>query len=333
MTRTRILLTVLAAGFAWAVLHLFGLEFAGGDVYPEYSSLRADPLGAKLLYDTVERVPGMRVSRNFGPLDEIAAPGVVLLLGWDPASAAEEAAALERRAARGLRIAIALHPRGYVRPDVFSKSWPLRVAADPDRRRVHTLYFSDAGDWTVLDRVGAKILAVEKRFGSGAVAIWSESDDFANQSTAALDRLDTVSRAIGPFHHVIFDEQHLGIRESGSVIGLARRFRLTGLALGLGLVAALALWRAASAFPPVEQRPVERLEGRTSHAGLVALLRRNIPASELAAVCWREWLVSHGRAVKPDRIARAAAIVDDNGVKPLATLREVQSVLSAKGMI
>ena len=35
------LIWLIAAGFLWGVLHLFGLQFTEGDVYPEYSSLRS----------------------------------------------------------------------------------------------------------------------------------------------------------------------------------------------------------------------------------------------------------------------------------------------------
>jgi hypothetical protein len=330
MKSARLLGIVLAAAFAGAVLHFFGLEFQGGDVYPEYSSLRSDPLGAKLLYDTLARVPGSRVARNFAALDEIAPATAVLMLGWDPAAVAAEADTLERAAARGLRIVVALRAGQDLKMDVFAKKWPLRLGSDADRGRVHRLYFTETGDWTATDRIGRKILAVEKPFGKGAIAIWAESDDFANQSTASMDRFETVTRAIGAANDVVFDEQHFGMRESGTVIGLARRFRLTGFALGLGLCAALMLWRAGSPFPPLDPPPAERHSGRTAHAGLVSLLRRNIPQTEVAGLCWQEWLSSHSRQIAPERAGRAAAVLRDS-VNPVDAIRQIQSALQSKG--
>ena len=44
---------------------LFDREIASGSVYPEYSSLRSDPDGAKLLYDSLARLPGITVDRSF----------------------------------------------------------------------------------------------------------------------------------------------------------------------------------------------------------------------------------------------------------------------------
>jgi hypothetical protein len=59
------LLLACAAGFAFGLLHLFQLRFAAGDVYPEYSSLRADPLGTMAFCESLERMPGLSVRRDF----------------------------------------------------------------------------------------------------------------------------------------------------------------------------------------------------------------------------------------------------------------------------
>ncbi len=332
MKRARLLTVLLAAGFAWGVVYLFNLQFENGEVYPEYSSLRADPLGSKLLFDTLSHVPGVTVSRNFSTLDDVEAGTTVLLLGCRAEGLADDADTLQHAAGRGVRIVLAIAGDANTRTDALARSWGLPLAADRQARHSHGLYFPEVRGWTVVDRAGPKILALEKAFGKGTVAIWSESDDFANESTAAGDRLDTIARAIGPNRRIVFDERHFGIAESGSVIALARRFRLTGMALGLGLCAALLLWRNASAFPPPPELSArERLAGRTSHAGLVTLLRRNIPRQKLAALCWEEWLAGNRRKAHTPKAERAAAIVRNAGSRPLETLREVQSVLQAKG--
>jgi hypothetical protein len=330
--RARLLTVLLAAVFAWGVVSLFNLQFESGEVYPEYSSLRADPLGSKLLFDTLSRVPGVAVSRNFAALDDVEAGTTVLLLGWRAEGLADDAETLRKTAARGIRVVVAIAADANTRTDALAKSWGLPLAADRQARHSHNLYFPEARDWTVVDQAGTRVLALEKTFAKGAVAIWSESDDFANESTAAGDRLDTIAKAIGPNCRIVFDERHFGIAESGSVIALARRFRLTGMALGLGLCAALLLWRNASAFPPPAELSIrERLTGRTSQAGLVMLLRRNIPRQRLAAACWDEWLAGNRREARSPKVERAAAIVRSAGARPLEALREVQSVLQAKG--
>lgn len=60
-----IALIVVAAGFAWGIGALFLWRFESGDVYPEYSSLRADPLGTMAFYESLGTLPGISVERDF----------------------------------------------------------------------------------------------------------------------------------------------------------------------------------------------------------------------------------------------------------------------------
>ena len=338
------LLTVLlAAGFTATVLYLFGVQFSSGDVYPEYSSLRTDAQGAKLLLDSLVRIPGLSVERSFLPLEFLQEDrATVLLLGLNPESFAKDPdpylQSIQKLAARGNRIVAALEMDSDAetpRAGALENMWHVRFGRDSKRKRSSLLYFAEAPDWKVLESIGPKLFAIERPFGKGSVVLLAASGDFSNQSTVAADRLKQVSAAIGPNTHIVFDEQHLGISESGSVVGLARRFHLTGLALGLALCAALFIWKNASAFPPPEAHPPgwksERLSGRTSLSGLLTLLRRHIPANQLAAVCWREWLSANRRQVTPERASRAAAIIGSSSDRPLDALREIQAVLHSKG--
>jgi hypothetical protein len=327
---------LLAAAFVYGALRLFGIQFAAGEVYPEYSSLRSDPIGAKLLFDGLAGMKGIRAKRNYLPLEYLPDHGAtVLLLGAAPGSLDASLKLLERSASRGNRVVLALR----LPPDAklsdaktLEDAWHVKLDVDTGKGHIHHLYFSESKDWRVLDRVGPKVLAIEKDFGKGTVALFAESDDFTNQSTVAGDRLRQVSAAIGPNSYVVFDEQHLGIAEGGSVMDLARRFRLTGLMLGLALVAALFLWRNAAGFPPpLAVRGVERLAGRTSQAGLLTLLRRHVPPRELAAACWQEWLNGNRGQVSRARVELAAEIARNGADRPLEAVREIGTVLHAKG--
>ncbi|HEU6446954.1 MAG TPA: DUF4350 domain-containing protein [Verrucomicrobiae bacterium] len=68
------------AVFAFGVVELFELRFEHGDVYPPYSSLRADPLGAMAFYESLEKIPGVGVSRDFSANNQLPdAPQTVYL--------------------------------------------------------------------------------------------------------------------------------------------------------------------------------------------------------------------------------------------------------------
>src|SRR5439155_7184844 len=66
-----IILALVAVIFAAGLLQLFRLRFAEGDVYPEYSSLRADPLGTMAYCESLEKIPGLTVRRDFSATDQM----------------------------------------------------------------------------------------------------------------------------------------------------------------------------------------------------------------------------------------------------------------------
>ena len=130
-----LVLVVCAVGFAFGLVHLFRLRFAAGDVYPEYSSLRADPLGAMAFCESLERLPGLSVRRDFSDTNELPeGQGTVYLhLGartheWTglPDELIRE---IEHFLARGGRLAITFFPETSKPRRTFFDDEP----ADPDQ--------------------------------------------------------------------------------------------------------------------------------------------------------------------------------------------------------
>jgi hypothetical protein len=68
-----VLLLSAASLLVWSLIQLFELRFEAGDVYPEYSTLRADPLGSMALYESLEKLPGFRVQRDYSTLNQLPA--------------------------------------------------------------------------------------------------------------------------------------------------------------------------------------------------------------------------------------------------------------------
>ena len=71
---------LLAAAFFSGVARLFTLRYEHGDVYPPYSTLRADPLGAKAIHDALAEMPGTSVRRNYRALPRLKPPQPVTLV-------------------------------------------------------------------------------------------------------------------------------------------------------------------------------------------------------------------------------------------------------------
>ena len=129
MNRARFaVLAGIAAGLLLiaGLVHLFLLRFQAGDIYPPYSSLRADPLGAKAFYESLTRCPNLSVSRNHQDLTslDLSSDTTLLFLGdtvsFEPNDDYIPGAIvgwLEGFVRRGGRLVITLQPRTWAPPD------------------------------------------------------------------------------------------------------------------------------------------------------------------------------------------------------------------------
>jgi hypothetical protein len=104
------LLLCTIGGFGW----LYTLRLNRGDSFPEYSSLRADPMGTRVLHDGLAALPELRVTRRFRAMaaHEVQTARAVLMLGMSPQSLetpdAQKLDTIERAARNGSRVVIAL---------------------------------------------------------------------------------------------------------------------------------------------------------------------------------------------------------------------------------
>ncbi|MBL9113554.1 MAG: DUF4350 domain-containing protein [Verrucomicrobiaceae bacterium] len=74
------------AGSIWYLYQMMSIRLDSGEMYPQYSSLRTDPLGTRALYESLQRIPGLTVERNFRPPHRIEShPGQAMLFAGLPA--------------------------------------------------------------------------------------------------------------------------------------------------------------------------------------------------------------------------------------------------------
>ncbi|HVU17996.1 MAG TPA: DUF4350 domain-containing protein [Candidatus Didemnitutus sp.] len=110
-----LLLTGVLVALLAGIVAIYDLRLASGDVYPAYSSLRADAFGTRGLHDALASLPGLTVTRDFRPLAQLeAGPKLVLIAGADwtdwTSQPAELVSALNRVAQSGGRIVVAFVP-------------------------------------------------------------------------------------------------------------------------------------------------------------------------------------------------------------------------------
>ncbi|MBG85308.1 MAG: hypothetical protein CMO80_00195 [Verrucomicrobiales bacterium] len=119
MLRRRVnlfLLPALMLLFAFGLQRLFELRFSHGDIYPPYSSLRADPVGSKALFESLDGLSDFDPSRHYFLNVDYGQPEetTVLILGVKPWKlrfmGSKELRSMERFMDQGGRIVIGLYP-------------------------------------------------------------------------------------------------------------------------------------------------------------------------------------------------------------------------------
>ena len=127
-----IIFALCAVGFALGLFQLFKLRFEAGDVYPEYSSLRADPLGTMALCESLGQMPGISVRRDFSESNLLpTGKGTTYLhLAGSPrewqALPAELVQEIERFLNQGGRLAITFFPETSAWAPFFSSPAPAK---------------------------------------------------------------------------------------------------------------------------------------------------------------------------------------------------------------
>ena len=277
---SKLVTMVIMIALVWGLTEVVVSPLETGAVYPEYSSLRSDPMGSLALYESFGKV--LNVERLFKSRRQIdAGPGTTFfVLGVAPGAWAklkdETLKEYEELTSHGARLVIAFLP----------------VSHAIDQEAGWHIHFADSGlrggpEWKTLDR---NANALERKLGAGSVVLVGNSYPLSNEGLREQHDAALLVKLAGPVKEIVFDENHFGVTETGSVTKLMRKYHLEGALAVLALVAGLFLWRSASSLLPSRApRSDQPVTGRDSLEGMTALLRRGVQEKDLLRVCYEEW--------------------------------------------
>lgn len=330
------LLWIFAA--ALVVILVWGLDqiavapLETGEIYPQYSSLRTDPDGAKALYESLAAMPGLEVERLYKDRKTMARGEAMFVLGVNPVSFSaikdQTIDEYEKLVENGGRLIFAFLPLEEAEPSgdrqPLEQRWQLRITSRRSGPGRKSLAFEPGPAWTKLSYG-----AIERKSGEGSIALVPYSFPLSNQGLRDTRDAAFLSALVGSAHRVLFDENHFGVVETGSVTKLMRQYHLQSAIAVLAIVAALFLWRSGSSFLPPRTTPLkDAVAGRESIDGLSALLRRGVPEADLLDACFAEWSKS---ARRDDRMARIESEIASAGKRdPVNAYRAASRVLTEK---
>ncbi len=296
--------------------------FSSTRSYPPYSSLNAQKNGAKLLFAALAGTGKLSVERNYRPLSLLRVKNsAILFLGITPASALQwtdsNLTTLERLASAGNRVAIVLTGDPLDWKQLANNKSPLlhrwRLPIEPGSSPLRL----NSGNGWQFEEAGL----LGKKFGAGVVLFLLHAEHFTNQPVSETPWQTILPVLVGPYASVIFDESHLGIEETGSVAGLARRYRLQGLIAGLLLLAGLFIWKQAIRFSPLVQEP-GNLPQPSMRDVLGSLLAENISSPDLIPLCIDEW-----NRYQPKHLLSRDAVTSE---EPVDAYRRIQEELALR---
>jgi hypothetical protein len=206
-----------------------------------------------------------------------------------------------------------------------------QLAADlPETLATHTaVYFDQLNPaWQVVyarrTTTNELPVLITRAMGGGALVLAADSFPFSNEALRRERQSGLLSWLIGSSTRVVFDEAHLGVRESPGVATLARQYRLGGLFLAALVLAGLFVWKNSAAFPPADNRApapaqAEAAAGSDATSGFVQLLRRHVRPADLMKACLTEWKAHLPPEARPSPMrleAMQARIDAENALPP-----------------
>jgi hypothetical protein len=334
----------IAALFVWGLEQLAVAPLESGEIYPPYSSLRADPVGTKALYESLAELSDLQVSRLYKPHRQLTPGSTLLVLGlgpvaWDEISQ-KTLTEYENLVSKGGRLILGFipvyAPKSKLEYPLLKDRWDVRFKYSDDDDidtsvipRDSDLYFDPGKEWNITKLDDEVPIVIERQFGTGTIVLVAQSYPLSNEGLRESRDAQYLASLLGDAHNIAFDENHFGIQDTGSVTTLMRKYHLEP-AIGVLLVTALLfLWRSASSLlPPTHSDQAEAVAGRDAQEGMVSLLERSLPEKDLLSTCYNEWT----RTAAGNRRANIlqAEIARRGGESPVEIYRAASQILIQK---
>lgn len=283
-------------------------RFERGDIYPHYSSLRKDPLGCSLFFESLEQLNDLNVQQYFSEPPESRNQRTQFLIGV-PLGSFNIVKQAFQSAADGDQVVISFqtHSRisGQDKLAIQREEWmkhfgfEIGLSSHQSEKRIElnqqlypwysNLTFQHlTPKWNEeLPLNSGNARAIQAKWGQGNIWLYTDSYLFSNECFDQSPPLSYLSQFIPQSSNIIFNEVHHGIESHIGISDLVARYHLQGVVLGVILLALLYIWSCSIPMIPKHASFNKALQSteHSSQSGLKLLLERSLSSSQALKQC------------------------------------------------
>jgi hypothetical protein len=319
MLKTGLLISFLIL-FCLGCFFLLDLRFKKGESFPEYSSLRADPLGTKVFFESLQRLKYLQVSRNYQCPEKVSyTKSVLIFLDINPdlfIVGSVFTRYVETLLRRENRVVISFSDRQLFGSELLKSSYNsddsvdfnpgIRFKSEPVKTSETTnsvdifkgmlwpgslQLFSDSTWCKIVTRDSSMVLG-EKNVQKGELIILNNGYNLCNQGLQENNKTilsnPLIPYCIGTFSTIIFDEWHHGIVKRMGVSALVQKFGFTPVIVFFIIWFLLLAWYI-NGYNTKVCIPETNIADESETDSLLLLLSSKISETKIIETCKQEW--------------------------------------------
>ncbi len=331
MYKSGILIIIILAFFIGTIC-IFQSRFRNGETFPDYSTLKADPLGTLALFESLQKTPNLTVTRNYSNTSIVDLSNItIFFIGIQPNIFEMDGSLtnhIDSMLKKGNRIIVS-----FLDPPFYSPSNTLPDSSDKnDVLFTHSIKFrknfsgtnnvqttdtilknvtwpgalnlqTDSTWKTIVSRDSFMLLG-EKKVHSGILVALHDGYNLCNHGLR--DNLKKngsnplIPYLLGNNTNIIFDESHHGIIKRMGISALLQKSGFTPVILFLGIWFLLLIWYIQGINIKIQPTSTDYNQQFAAPDSLQLILTSRIPAKNIVQICREEWQKSFPTLRLPD---------------------------------
>lgn len=331
MRKTGILIFTFLVFFAGTIL-IFQSRFRKGETFPDYSTLKADPLGSLALFESLQKTPGLTVTRNYSStsIADIS-NSTIFFIGIQPFIFEMEGSpvsSIDSLLKKGNRVIVSfldppLFAPSSTLPDSTGKSNVLFTRSikfkskNSDTACVRSsdslfkavtwpgaLNLQADSTWKTIVSRDSFMLLGEKKVHTGVLVVLHDGYNLSNQGLR-----DNLTRSgsnplipylTGNTANIIFDESHHGIVKRMGISVLLQKTGFTPVIVFLCIWFFLLIWYIQGITAKIQPSSMNYSQQHDTPDSLQLILTSRISPKKIVQICRDEWRKSFPALQLPD---------------------------------